>query len=381
MDELCAALKKLGHTVVLVGPRRTARIDFGADAGAVALLKKICPRALYELLELAYNILALLRLWWAVRKHRPDAIYERYNLFFVAGAWLRRFCKLPLLLEVNSPLFEERQREDGLGLPALAAWSERTAWRAADVVLPVTHVLADHIRRAGVPDERIAVIPNGIDPEKFLIRPDAAVAKRQLGLAGRPVLGFTGFVRSWNNLDRVLDILGKLGKEMDACLLLVGDGPAASDLRRRAAEFGISDRLRITGIVPRDQVAAHVAAFDIALQPGVTPYASPLKMLEYMAAGLAIVAPDQANIRELLRQRESALLVAPDNPKELEAAILELLRDEKLRASLGAAARATIDRRGLTWLANAEKLVGLVGHLWRAYPTRWRGRSVATLQP
>ena len=66
MDELCAALRKLGHTVILVGPARTARLEFGGDAGMIAWLKRILPQALYETLELLYNFAALPRLWWAV---------------------------------------------------------------------------------------------------------------------------------------------------------------------------------------------------------------------------------------------------------------------------------------------------------------------------
>src|SRR5262249_36683671 len=150
------------------------------------------------------------------------------------------------------------------------------------------------------------------------------------------------FVRSWNNLDRVLEILAELYTQTNATLLLVGDGPAVPELRERAAQLGISDCLHITGIVPRDRIAAHVAAFDIALQPGVTAYASPLKLLEYMAAGLAIIAPDQANIRELLTNRQDALLVDPAKPSDLQAAIFELCENATLRAALGAAARETV---------------------------------------
>ena len=380
MDELCAALETLGHSVVLVGPARTARIEFGADAGLVSWLKRVCPQALYELLELSYNFIAIPRLWWAVRKHRPDAIYERYNLFFLAGALIRRVCRVPFLLEVNSPLFEERGREDGIALRRIAAWAERAVWRSGDAVLPVTDVLAGYIRRAGVPSEKITVIPNGIDPAKFAEKRDGAEIKRQLGLEGRLVLGFTGFVRSWNNLDRVLEILAELPTELNVTLLVVGDGPALPQLRDRAEQLRVSDCLHITGIVPRDRIAAYVAAFDIALQPGVTAYASPLKLLEYMAAGLAIIAPDQANIRELLIHRQNALLIDPTKPHALRAAILELCQNANLRTELGAAARETIAVRRLTWVENANTVIELVERLWRDDSGRWRGRAPVVSQ-
>ena len=363
LDELRRALETLGHTVVLVGPSRTARLTFGADDRPVALLKRLLPRALYEVLEFAYNLVAVPRLWLAIRRQRPDAIYERYNLFSLAGPLLRIFYKIPLLVEVNAPLCEERAAEDGLALRRFAAWTQRTAWRRADFALPVSTVLADYLRREGVADERIVVIPNGIDAARFAALPTREAAKKRLGLDGKLVLGFTGFVRPWNGLDRVIELLPVLVAGFDVHLLLVGDGPARVPLERLAVDSGVRDRVTVTGIVPREAVGSHLAAFDIALQPGVTAYASPLKLFEYMAAGLAIIAPDTANIREILTDRADALLIDPARAEALAAATTELCRDAVLRHQLGAAARATIDRRGLTWLANAQRVTDLIAGL------------------
>jgi glycosyltransferase involved in cell wall biosynthesis len=360
MDELIAALEALGHEVIAIGPARTARLEFGGGDGPVALLKRALPRMLYEVLEFSYNLVALWRLWGALRRERPDAVYERYNLFFLAGPLLCRLFAVPLLLEVNAPICEERIAVDGLALRRFAGWTQRTAWRSADVLLPVTEVLAGYARRAGVPADRIVVIPNGIDAAKFVDLPDRQAAKQRLGLSGKRVLGFTGFVRRWNGLDRVVDLLALRGAELDMHLLLVGDGPARAELERRADRMGVRSRMTITGIVPRDQIGAHVAAFDIALQPSVTAYASPLKLFEYMAAGLAIVAPDQPNIREILTDRVDAVLVDPSRPETLAAAVVELCGDEALRGRLAAAARAAIARRGFTWLNNARRVASLI---------------------
>jgi glycosyltransferase involved in cell wall biosynthesis len=176
-----------------------------------------------------------------------------------------------------------------------------------------------------------------------------------------------------------LDILAELPSSKEAILLLVGDGPACADLRNRAAQLGISDRLRITGIVPREEIAEHVATFDIALQPGVTAYASPLKLLEYMGAGLAIVAPDQANIRELLTDRENALLIDPTDTAALGSAIFELCQDDALRLKLGQAARETIERRKLTWVENATTVVKLVQREQRRHLSSKRSKVASEL--
>src|SRR5690348_8948049 len=95
IEEIVGALRDLGHEVVVVGPPSMEQAEFGANAGAVAALKRVLPASLYELLELAYCGIAFLRLWRVYRRERPDVIYERYSLFLLAGAWLKRITGVP----------------------------------------------------------------------------------------------------------------------------------------------------------------------------------------------------------------------------------------------------------------------------------------------
>ncbi len=359
LAEMVRAMRELGHEVLLVGPRQIESRAFGAGAGLVGALKRALPRAVYELLELGYSLMDYLRLRRAIARFRPDAIYERYNLYTPSGIWAKRRRRLPLLLEVNAPLYEERREHDGLALDKLARWSQRYVWGGADCVAPVTAVLADYVTREGVPAERVVVIPNAIDTQHFVAAPDNTAAKHRLQLDGRLVLGFTGFVRPWHGLERVLEFIAQRSRR-DLVLLLVGDGPARPMLEARARALGISERLRITGIVDRRDIPRHVAAFDIALQPDVVEYASPLKIYEYLAMGRAIVAPDSANIREILAHECNALLFEPGDDAALRGALLRLCDDVELRRRLAAAARATIVERRISWEQNARRAIELL---------------------
>jgi glycosyltransferase involved in cell wall biosynthesis len=356
IEELIAALKRRGHVITLVAPPAAAEQDFGADAGFVDTLKRLLPKPVYEILELGYSVVAYRRLARAWADVRPDAFYERYNLYLLAGVWLRRRKRIPMILEVNAPLMLERRKNNGLGLPWLARWVEGATWRGADMVAPVTQALAEHVRRAGVPDERIVVIPNGIDPQHFGPHVDGAPVRARHGLEGRLVLGFTGFMRPWHGLDRVIRFLAAHGKAANLHALLVGDGPARPELERLAAELGVADRVTFPGIVDRDAIAAHVAAFDVALQPDVTDYASPLKLFEYMGLAKAVVAPARANIREVLQDAGNALLFDPDREGSFEEALSRMVADEGLRRRLGEAALQTVRDRRLTWDGNAERV-------------------------
>jgi glycosyltransferase involved in cell wall biosynthesis len=113
-------------------------------------------------------------------------------------------------------------------------------------------------------------------------------------------------------------------------------------------------------------VASYVEAFDVALQPDVVDYASPLKLFEYLALGRAIVAPDKPNIREVLTHEDNALLFPQGDHAAMSAAIERLCQDEALRERLGQHARATINTRSLTWESNAGTIVSLMRQLQHA---------------
>ncbi len=371
ISEMIHALRTLGHEVLVVAPAAMERARFGADAGAVVVLKRHVPRFAYELMELAYSLLAYQRLKRAVKTFRPDCLYERYNLFLPAGVWIKKNFDLPMLLEVNAPLYEERHKYEGVSLGRLARWSQRYVWRGADMVLPVTAVLAEMVLAAGVPRERVAVIPNGIDPERFGNKSlPTEQAKAKLGLNHRLVLGFTGFVREWHGLNRVVDLIANSGRKEGAALhlLVVGDGPGREPLEAQARNLGITDRVTVTGVVDRDRVPEYIAAFDIALQPSVVAYASPLKLFEYLAMGRSIVAPATPNITEVLVDGENALLFDPGRPDGMSRAIEKICADGELRRRIADGARNTIALRKLTWGNNAQRVVDLFERLLRFTP-------------
>jgi glycosyltransferase involved in cell wall biosynthesis len=360
IEELIAALREQGHEVRVVAPvlnGNSATTEQGLDW--VGRLKAHLPKPLYEVMELAYSWVAYRRLAHEYHSFKPDLLYERYNLHMIAGALLAKRYKLPLFLEVNAPLVHERSLHGGLALRWLASWSEGFAWRAADYVLPVTQILAGFVKDYGVPESKIAVIPNGINEAHFSNTPTPEQAKAALGLEGRLVLGFTGYVRDWHGVDKVVRWMADERSPATAHLLVVGDGPAREELERLAQELGVSERVTFTGVVARKDVPSHVAAFDIALQPAVVAYASPLKLFEYLFLGKAVLAPDAPNLREVLEDAHNALLFSPDQPGSLEAALLRLCEDAQLRADLGKHAHQSIAERQFTWQCNARKVEAL----------------------
>jgi glycosyltransferase involved in cell wall biosynthesis len=281
-------------------------------------------------------------------------MYERYALYYLVGALLKRWHHVPLYLEVNSPLAEERARFGGLALFKVARRLERFVWHSADRIFVVSEVLAEMVVASGIPSKRITVIPNGIDRSVFPRSPYRPQPE------GPVTIGFIGFMRDWHGLDTVIASLAAEPADPPIRLIIAGDGPARAALESQAAALGVRSLVQFVGVQPRCAVPGLIQQFDIALQPRAVAYASPLKLFEYMAGGRAIVAPDQPNIREILKDGETALLFDPNQPGTLWSAIRRLAGDPALREKIGTAARCELDQRDFTWQGNAARITGAV---------------------
>ena len=192
---------------------------------------------------------------------------------------------------------------------------ERVIWRTASRVLAATAALREEIAALGVDPASIDIVPGGVVPERFLPAPFAPDRA-----SGAVVLGWIG----------------------------AGQAPtavAAPDLS-----------LVVIADVPPARVADLLAGIDIAL----VAEPAPLRLLDCMAAGRAIVAPDCPEVRELLEHERTALLFDPAETGALARAAARLIADAPLRARLGEAARAELERRDLSWRSLARRLIGQV---------------------
>lgn len=372
ITEMIKAFQVRGHSVCIVGPLRAAS-SFQKENKVVPWMRRHLPNAIGELLELFYSLRAFYKLRRCIVREKPDFIYERANLFLLSGVWAAQRYHIPLILEVNAPLTQERSSYGSLFFKKLALWSEQKTWRGASHILPVSEVLADIIRSEINVKSPITVIHNGIDISDYNQSPfspanqsteparrPAPLAKAETSLAP-PIIGFIGFIRDWHQLNIIIDVLAR-----DDCpeysMEIVGDGPALASLKDQVKRLNLNQNIIFKGKVGREDVPALLQTWDIAVQPAVTAYASPLKIFEYMAAGLAIIAPNQPNIREILTHEKTALLFdCASKPKQeqenifdIATTLITLLKDSRLQKRLGAAAKNDIICTPYTWENNAR---------------------------
>jgi glycosyltransferase involved in cell wall biosynthesis len=361
ITEMVNAFQRLGHEVrvfsLVVAENDLSQKKKGGFWAGVA---GRCPAVLYELLELGYNLYGVPALRRAVSEFKPDFIYERYAMNNFCGVLTSRKSGVPIFLEVNAPLYREKIRHDRLVLRPVAKKIENWTCGNASVLMTVTAALRDILVRQGVQPKRSVVIPNGIDPKVFNTSISGGRIRARYRLSREhTVVGVVGWFRAWHGLDFLIRTCAErdLYSAHKVRLLFVGDGPATPGARRLAAELGCEEYVHFTGAVNRTDIPAHVAALDIAVQPRVTEYASPMKVIEYMGLGKAIVAPRQPNMVEILGHKQNALLFSPEDNAELAERMVDLITDSQLRSKLGRAAAATIEERQMYWLANAERAV------------------------
>ncbi|MCP4671241.1 MAG: glycosyltransferase family 4 protein [Desulfobacula sp.] len=315
ITEIINAFKKLGHEVEVVGI--VSHNKKASDVSGSSFISQIAAKApalIYELMEIVYNFYGFYLLKKKIIKFKPDLIYERYALFTFAGLLASKLFKVPLIEEVNAPLSYEKSKYSKLVLQKFAAWCEKMICTHSYQTIVVSTPLKKMIKKLGVPDEKFMVIPNGVNTDHFNVSIHGNRIRDKYNINGKKVLGFVGWFREWHGLEDLLTIY--LKKKMfgnNIHLLLVGDGPAYDSLVHIAKENKILDSgVTFTGPIERQCIPEYIAAFDLALQPDVTDYASPIKLFEYISMGKGVIAPDKENITEILGRAYPGLFKARD---------------------------------------------------------------------
>ncbi len=370
--EVIGALRRAGHAV-----EECALVPKAAAVAAASATpaerrpsfwqRLSLPRTAVEVLEILYDRRGRTMLRERARTFAPHFVYERHALHCRSGLDVAREFGVPLLLEVNSPMVLEMEKLGSLRFGRRARRTERAVLGGADAVLAVTQVLADMLVEAGAPRDRVHVIGNGADAERYggEARAAAAAVRARWRLpADAFVLGFVGYMRPWHRLDLVVEAMAAPALR-SVVLVLMGRGPALGPLRDLAVARGVGDRVLALGDVPPELLPAHQIACDAALIPAINDYASPLKLFDALAAAVPVLAPDQPNLRENVRDGETALLFPPGDAAALSARLLRFVQDRSFAARIGAAGRRALDENRWTWAGNAERIARVYASLPR----------------
>jgi PEP-CTERM/exosortase A-associated glycosyltransferase len=226
---------------------------------------------------------------------------------------------------------------------------ETYAMKRADAVTTICEGLRSDIVARGIDPQKVTVVPNAVDVERFTLgrEPDEAL-RRRLELDGAVVLGFIGSFYAYEGLGLLLEALPKiLAVDPRVRVILLGGGPEEANLKHIAASLGLEDKVCFAGRVPHAEVHRYYDLIDVLVYPRLpmrlTELVTPLKPLEAMAQGCLLVASDVGGHRELIRDQETGVLFRAGDVDALAAKVLDLLSDRRRWGELRAAARRFVE--------------------------------------
>jgi PEP-CTERM/exosortase A-associated glycosyltransferase len=294
------------------------------------------------------------RLHEVAQKTRPDILHAHSPVLnAIPAIRVGRRLGIPVVYEIrafweDAAVDHGTSREGGLRY-RLTRGLETYAVKRADAVTTICQGLRGDLLARGLPEDKVTVIPNAVDIEKFSVggAPDEAV-KAQLGLAGARVLGFIGSYYAYEGLNLLLDALPLILKRVpDVRVLLTGGGPQEANLKQQAQTMGIADRIVFTGRVPHSEVARYYGLVDALVYPRLpmrlTELVTPLKPLEAMAQGRLLIASDVGGHRELIRDGETGVLFKAGDARDLADKTAGLLQATERWPQLRANARRFVE--------------------------------------
>ena len=371
VQEVLRAFRKQGATIKVFATNLKG--EASEDLAGIPVHRLDKPqgdRAAREQAALAGNA----RLRDLLQQHGPfDLVYERYALWSYSAMEYAQAQGVPGLLEVNAPLIEEQAEHRGLVDRNAAQQASRRAWHNASALLAVSHEVAEYLQHDN-PAQRVHVIPNGVNPERFTPELAPALSRSE----GSFVIGFVGTFKPWHGLLDLVEAFALLRPRLpQARLLLVGDGPQRETIEHDLQARGLRNVVHCTGAVSPQQIPALLTSMDVAVAPYpdlASFYFSPLKVYEYMAAGRAVVASRIGQLAQLLHDGVYALMYPPGDINALATALERLARDPELCSRLGKAARHKILREH-SWDAVVQRILAIAYNSTNAQAQTCEARS------
>lgn len=347
-----------GVTDPLTAARQGSSADLAPPRSA--RLRRIAPDPAKTLVKDMRQVIAARRFTvttdpsWS--RTPPRFVWQRHELFQTAGLRLARRLGVPSVLFVPAVVVWEAHQW-GTQRPGWGRLVERLgehpALLGADLLACGSDQVAAQVIERGVDPARVIVTPSGVDMGDFQRPVDRDAIRRRLGIADRFVIGWVGSFRPFHALERAVEAATSVE---NSCLLLVGDGPTRHRVEALAAERGVP--VTVTGTVPHDEIADLIWAMDAAVvlaRPDQPFHYSPLKVAEYLACGVPVVAPATGQLAERLRHEEDSLLVPSGDDRALGQALRRLSEDPALAASLRAGALAAAPLRW-SWDAQVRRV-------------------------
>ena len=289
----------------------------------------------------------------ALRSERPNVVLGTSPpLFQLPSPWLvAKIRRAPFVLEILDLWPEFAIGMGVLKNPVLikiARWVEHFFYHAAAHLVVNSPAFKEYLIEHGIPEDKITVVPMGVELDFFDPQHDGAEFKRSLGLEGKFVVTYAGALGQANDLDTIIDAANELKDEPQIHFLFAGDGNQRSHLQSRVESLGLKN-VSFGGFFPKQKMKDVLAASDacVATLRDIpefrTPY--PNKVFDYMAAGKPIILGIAGAIQEVVENAQAGICIAPGDALGLADSALRLFNDRSLAESFGESGRQFVETK------------------------------------
>lgn len=291
----------------------------------------------------------------AVSEAPPDAVYERSEYLSFAGLRVARRLGVPYVLEVDGLVTDDVRTQYRSPVEPLGRRVERVKQRHAASIVVESPGMAAALEQRGADPAKIVVAPNALPADRVRSAPRAI-------RADRAVVGWIGHLMPWY-VDAISLLVEVAPRVIEAVpnvrFEIVAGGPGLATLQALVAERGLTERFRLRGAVPYEQVPSVLEELDVGVIPALFDYQLPVKLVEMGGAGLPVVAPATTSLDGLLARGVEYEAFEPGDVDGLVRALVRVCGDPAVRDRLGRALLEAVRTR-FTWPVVSEQLAGAV---------------------
>lgn len=326
---------------------------------SLANLTKFTPEFIFEFIEIAFNLISVIRLKKAVKEQAIEMIYERYSLFLFASVWWAKKHNIPIVLEINDSSLVHRVRK--LHFVGLAKKFERWTFKNATGLVFISSEFQQIAHKEFGEIAPSVVSPNAADLDAFILDDEKALKlRKKLNINDKVVIGYVGAFVHWHGIDWFVDMIAdKLKNNPNIVLLLIGDGVSYEPIKQRIIQAGVESQIILTGRVEHSEVSTYLSAMDFGILPDSNNYGSPMKLFEFMAMKKGMVAPDFTPIAEVIKNNETSWLFPANDRIACIEKTLAVAADIAIQQKVGNNARTFIENER-QWKHNAQQLLSLI---------------------
>lgn len=287
-----------------------------------------------------------------LRREDPEFFYVRHAWFSWPYAKLKAKLGLPLVLEVNAVMSVEKASRGEAAFAALTRRIELRGFEAADLILPVSSEIRDQIIAMGIPGDKIVVTPNAVDLELF--SPRGPLQNDRVFS-----IGCVSSFRTYHGLSTLMAAAAILKKRgINVRLVLIGNGPEMGTIRALAGELDLVHETELPGVVDHAKVPELLRSCDVCVCPNegeLNQYNCPMKLYEYMALKVPVVASRWGDIPNIVQDGITGLLHEPANAEDLAQALARIHDDPDAAQQLTQRAYGVAQLR--SWRGNARQVL------------------------